>query len=141
MSAREVAARLIEEVNGGVHDLIIANFANLDMVGHTGVMEAAKEAVRVVDECVGGFVDALLKNGYTAIITADHGNAEEMWDEGGDEPMTAHSVNRVPVIVAGEALEGRSLRGDGILADVAPTLLELMGFTVPDEMTGRTLFK
>ena len=141
MSAREVRDKLIFEVKKGTHDLIIVNFANLDMVGHTGIMEAAKEAVRVVDECVGSVVEALLESGYSTIITADHGNAEEMWDESGGEPMTAHSINRVPVIVAGGGLGGRTLRADGILADVAPTLLELMGLAVPDEMTGHSLLK
>jgi 2,3-bisphosphoglycerate-independent phosphoglycerate mutase len=138
MSARKVAAAVIEEIEKKKFSLIVLNFANPDMVGHTGVMKAAVEAVGVVDECVGRVVRAAEDAGYTALITADHGNAEEMWDYKNNMPHTAHTTNRVPLIAVNEKLIGRSLK-PGILADIAPTILAIMGIEKPEEMTGASL--
>jgi 2,3-bisphosphoglycerate-independent phosphoglycerate mutase len=140
MSARKVASAVIERINQKKFSLIILNFANPDMVGHTGVMEAAVKAVGVIDECVGKVVEAAKGAGYTALITADHGNAEEMWDYKNDMPHTAHTTNRVPLIAVNDGLIGRSLK-PGILADIAPTILGIMGVDVPDEMTGSSLLE
>ena len=138
MSAREVTDRLVEEIEKGVHDFILVNFANADMVGHTGVFEAAVKAVETVDACVGRTADAVLSTGGTLFITADHGNADEMLDENG-KTMTAHSLNPVPVILVG-AGTSLSLR-EGKLADIAPTLLELMNLKQPREMSGASLIE
>ncbi|MFM7134573.1 MAG: 2,3-bisphosphoglycerate-independent phosphoglycerate mutase [Planctomycetota bacterium] len=119
--------------------VIIVNFANGDMVGHTGSLDAATKAVEVVDACVGAIVDAALARGGSAIVTADHGNAEEMWDARANCPHTAHTNYTVPCTVAGEAFRGRKLRADGRLGDLAPTLLEMIGLAQPAEMTGKSL--
>ena len=129
----------VKRINSGKYDLMILNFANPDMVGHTGVMEAAVEAVKVVDECVGKVTDAILKNGGQCIITADHGNCEQMYDEEIGGPMTAHTTNPVPCILVSEELKDRKLREGGALCDLSPTLLELMGLDQPQEMTGKSL--
>ncbi|MHB8766257.1 MAG: 2,3-bisphosphoglycerate-independent phosphoglycerate mutase, partial [Deferrisomatales bacterium] len=126
MSAYAVRDRLVDEIRRGAYDLIVVNFANLDMVGHTGVMDATLRAVETVDACVGDVVDALLAAGYAAVVTADHGNAESMWDPGTGQPHTAHTTNRVPCFLVDPARRGAVLRPGGILADVAPTLLELL---------------
>jgi 2,3-bisphosphoglycerate-independent phosphoglycerate mutase len=139
MSALAVRDRLLEEIRDHRPDLIVANFANLDMVGHTGVMAAAVRAVETVDRCVGAVVEALREQGYAALITADHGNAEEMFAPASGQAHTAHTLNRVPLLLVDDAAPGAGLRGDGILADVAPTLLDLMGLDVPAEMTGASL--
>ncbi len=140
MSARKVASAVIERIAEKKFSLIILNFANPDMVGHTGVMDAAVVAVGVVDECVGKVVEAAKRAGYTALITADHGNAEEMWDYKNNMPHTAHTTNRVPLIAVNDELVGRSLK-PGILADIAPTILDIMGIEVPAEMTGSSLLE
>jgi 2,3-bisphosphoglycerate-independent phosphoglycerate mutase len=119
--------------------VIIVNFANGDMVGHTGSLAAATKAVEVVDACVGAIVDAALARGGSAIVTADHGNAEEMWDARANCPHTAHTNYAVPCSVAGAAFKGRALRADGRLGDLAPTLLEMIGLSQPAEMTGKSL--
>ena len=119
--------------------VIIVNFANGDMVGHTGSLEAATKAVEVVDQCVGAIVDAALARGGSAIVTADHGNAEEMWDVRANCPHTAHTNYTVPCSVVGAEFHGRSLRGDGRLGDLAPTLLDMIGLAKPAEMTGKSL--
>ena len=119
--------------------VVIVNFANGDMVGHTGSLEAATKAIEVVDQCVGAIVDAALARGGSAIVTADHGNAEEMWDARANCPHTAHTNYAVPCSVAGAAFRGRSLRADGRLGDLAPTLLEMIGLSQPAEMTGKSL--
>ena len=119
--------------------VIIVNFANGDMVGHTGSLEAATKAVEVVDQCVGAILDAALARGGSAIVTADHGNAEEMWDVRGNCPHTAHTNYTVPCSVVGAEFRGRSLRGDGRLGDLAPTLLDMIGLAKPVEMTGKSL--
>ena len=134
MSAVEVADRCVERIESGAYDVIILNFANCDMVGHTGVFDAAVKAVETVDTCVGRVVDATLKMGGIAMITADHGNAEVMIQPDGS-PMTAHTTNPVPFILCGAGMELR----EGRLADIAPTILDVMGLAVPEEMDGQTL--
>ena len=138
MSAYEVTDRLLKELDTDKYDVVILNFANCDMVGHTGVFDAAVKAVKTVDECLGKVVDKVLSMGGCALITADHGNAEKMTNEDGS-PFTAHTTNPVPFIVACDRLIGKTLRSGGILADVAPTLLDVMDIPVPAEMTGKTL--
>ena len=134
MSAFEVCDKCVERIESGAYDVIILNFANCDMVGHTGVLEAAVKAVETVDTCVGKVVDATLKMGGIAMITADHGNAEDMKQEDGS-PMTAHTTNLVPFILCGAGSELRT----GRLADIAPTILDVLGLACPPEMGGRTL--
>jgi 2,3-bisphosphoglycerate-independent phosphoglycerate mutase len=139
MSAHEVQEAVISKIREKKFSLIILNFANPDMVGHTGVMEAAVTAIETVDDCVGSVVREAQEAGYTTLITADHGNTEEMWDYENDEPHTAHTTNPVPFIVVDDAYKGKTVR-DGILADVAPTILAIMGIDKPEEMTGTSLF-
>ena len=134
MSACEVCDKCVERVRSGAYDVVILNFANCDMVGHTGVLEAAVKAVETVDACVGRVVDAALEMGVIAMITADHGNAEQMVQPDGS-PMTAHTTNRVPFILCGAGTELR----EGRLADIAPTILDVMGLACPPEMDGKTL--
>ena len=138
MSAYEVTERAIAKLDSGEYDVMILNFANCDMVGHTGVFDAAITAVKTVEECVSKVVDKILAMGGQAIITADHGNADKMVAEDGS-PFTAHTTNKVPLIVVSDSLVGKTLRDGGILADIAPTLLDMMGVAVPEEMTGKTL--
>ena len=137
MSAYEVADRAVALIGEGKYDFMVLNFANPDMVGHTGVIPAAIRAVEVVDECVGKVADAILKNGGCFLLTADHGNAETMVDENGG-PMTAHTTNPVMLALVGEK-SGASLKEGGRLCDLAPTLLELMDVPQPPEMTGVSL--
>ncbi|WP_026677543.1 2,3-bisphosphoglycerate-independent phosphoglycerate mutase [Fictibacillus gelatini] len=137
MSAYEVTDALLKEIEADKHDAIILNFANPDMVGHSGMLEPTIKAVEAVDECLGKVVDAIIAKGGCAIITADHGNADEVVTLEG-KPMTAHTTNPVPVIVTKEGIE---LRDGGILADLAPTFLTLIGGKQPAEMTGKTLIK
>ncbi len=134
MSAFEVCDKCVERIDSGAYDVIILNFANCDMVGHTGVFDAAVKAVETVDTCVGRVVDATLRMGGIAMVTADHGNAEQMTQPDGS-PMTAHTTNLVPFILCGAGAELRS----GKLADIAPTILDVMGLQCPPEMTGETL--
>jgi 2,3-bisphosphoglycerate-independent phosphoglycerate mutase len=136
MSAPEVTERIIEQLNRQSVDFICLNYANGDMVGHTGVYEAIQQAVKTVDECVGKTVAAARANGYDVLIIADHGNADHAVNEDGT-PNTAHSLNPVPCIwVTGPNCD--RLR-DGVLADVAPTVLSIMGLPQPKEMTGKSL--
>jgi 2,3-bisphosphoglycerate-independent phosphoglycerate mutase len=135
MSAPIVTEKVLDEINQNKHDTIILNFANCDMVGHTGVIPAAVKAVETVDECVGKVVDAVLDKGGVCIITADHGNAEKMLDQDGN-PFTAHTTSIVPLIITDKDIE---IREGGILADVAPTLLDYLKIEQPAEMTGKTL--
>lgn len=137
MSAYEVTDKLVPAIKSGKYDMIILNFANCDMVGHTGIFEAAVKAVEAVDTCVGKVVDAILEMGGTALITADHGNADKMVDDDG-EPFTAHTTNPVPFCVVGYDCE---LREGGRLADIAPTMLQIMGLEQPEEMDGTSLIK
>ncbi len=140
MSAYEVAGKAIHEINMKKYDLMILNFANCDMVGHTGIMDAAVKAVHAVDDCVSGVVRAILQNGGRAFITADHGNADQMVDPETGGPFTAHTTNPVPFIAVGPEMVGKTLRSGGRLCDIAPTMLESMGIPVPKEMTGKSLF-
>jgi len=137
MSAYEVRDALLQEIADDKHDAIILNFANPDMVGHSGLLEPTIKAIEVVDECLGEVVDAILAKGGAAIITADHGNSDEVVTIEGN-PMTAHTTNPVPVIVT---KEGLALREDGILGDLAPTMLDLLGIQKSAEMTGNSLLK
>lgn len=137
MSAYEVTDALLNELEADKHDVIILNFANPDMVGHSGMLEPTVKAVETVDECLGKIVDLILAKDGVAIITADHGNADEVITLEG-KPMTAHTTNPVPVIVTKKGVE---LREDGILGDLSPTLLDLLNIELPKEMTGKSLIK
>ncbi len=137
MSAFEVTDALLDAISSDRFDAILLNFANPDMVGHSGMLEPTIRAIEVVDECMGRIVDAVLAKGGAAIITADHGNSDEVVTMQGN-PMTAHTTNPVPVIVTKNHI---NLRSDGILADLAPTMLHLLGIEKPPEMTGKTLLK
>ena len=139
MSCYTVTEKLTEAIRSGKYDLVVANFANPDMVGHTGVLPAAIKAIEVVDECMGKVVDAVESMHGNLFILADHGNADIMIDEKTGEPYTAHTTNPVPFILVSE--EKHQLREGGCLADVAPTLLELMGIPQPKEMTGKSLLE
>ena len=138
MSAYEVCDKLVEAIQSGTYDVIIINFANPDMVGHTGVEAAAIQAIEAVDKCVGRAVDAIRKVDGQMFICADHGNAEQLIDEETGEPFTAHTTNPVPFILV-NADPSYGLREGGCLADIAPTLIELMGMEQPKEMTGKSL--
>ena len=137
MSAYEVTEKLVPAIKSGKYDMIILNFANCDMVGHTGVFDAAVKAVEAVDDCVGKVVDAITEMGGVALITADHGNADKMVDTDGS-PFTAHTTNPVPFCVIGYDCQ---LREGGRLADIAPTMLQIMGLEQPAEMDGTSLIK
>ena len=138
MSAPEVSRRLNEAIGSGKYDVIVINFANPDMVGHTGVIPAAIKAVEAVDECVGSAVEAVKKADGVLFICADHGNAEKMIDYETGEPHTAHTTNPVPFILVNYD-ESYTLREGGCLADIAPTLIQVMGMEQPKEMTGQSL--
>ena len=138
MSAYEVTDKVIEQLSTGEYDAMILNFANCDMVGHTGVLAAAEKAVETVDVCVDRVLKKILEMGGGALLTADHGNADKMIAEDGS-PFTAHTTNPVPVVLVCDALKGAKLREGGVLADLAPTLLDMMGIPVPAEMTGKSL--
>ncbi len=138
MSACEVASKAIEELSTNKYDVMILNFANCDMVGHTGVFDAAVNAVSTVNCCVKRVIDKILEMGGNAIVTADHGNADKMLDEDG-AVFTAHTTNVVPFIVVGEQFKGKKLLDGGKLCDIAPTLLDMMGIDAPKEMTGKSL--
>ena len=140
MSAYEVTEAVLPAIEEDKYDVIILNFANCDMVGHTGIMDAAVKAVKAVDECVGKVVDAIVAKGGKAIITADHGNADQMIDPESNGPFTAHTTNPVPVIIVDPAQPKRELREGGRLCDLCPTMLKLMGVEQPAEMTGLPLF-
>jgi len=135
MSAPEVADKVVAEINTCKHDFICLNYANGDMVGHTGIYQAIIKAVETVDRCLQKTISAALANGYSVIVTADHGNADHVLNKDGS-PNTAHSLNPVPCIILGE---GKVEVKDGILADLAPTILKIMGLSKPSEMTGSSL--
>jgi 2,3-bisphosphoglycerate-independent phosphoglycerate mutase len=137
MSAPAVADAVVEGITGGAFDLIVVNFANTDMVGHTGMLDAAIKAVETVDWCLGRIAKAVDARNGALLITADHGNAEQMTDPDTGAPHTAHSINRVPLVIAGAPAE--SALDDGRLADIAPTVLALLGLEQPAEMSGRCL--
>ena len=138
MSAYEVCDKLTEAIRSGKYDVIIINFANPDMVGHTGVEAAAIKAVEAVDECVGKAVEAVKENGGALFICADHGNAEQLVDYETGEPFTAHTTNQVPFILVNYDA-AYTLREGGCLADIVPTLIQIMGKEQPAEMTGKSL--
>jgi 2,3-bisphosphoglycerate-independent phosphoglycerate mutase len=138
MSAPGIADELVADVSGNRHEVIICNFANADMVGHTGRLDATIAAVETLDTCLGRILPAVRAIGGRAIVTADHGNAEQMWDDALAAPHTAHTSNPVPVVLCSDAHVGRRLR-DGTLRDVAPTMLGLLGIPSAVEMTGATL--
>ena len=138
MSAPEVTDKFVEAIGAG-YDLIVTNYANPDMVGHTGDLQAAMKACEAVDQGLGRVLDALEKAGGAIIVTADHGNCETMVDPETGGPHTAHTVNPVPVVLFGGP-DGAKLV-NGRLADLAPTLLELMGLPQPEEMTGQSLIR
>ena len=135
MHAREVTRRVVDAIGENSHDAIVCNFANADMVAHTGVFDATVTAIETLDECLGAIASALGKNGGQCLVTSDHGNAERMQD--GDQAHTAHTSAPVPLLYIGPRM--LRFRGGGTLCDVAPTLLALMGLAQPDEMTGRSL--
>ena len=139
MSAYEVAAEAKARIESGKYDVMILNFANPDMVGHTGVMDAAVKAVHAVDACLKTVVDAILKTGGRCIVTADHGNCELMWDEAQNAPFTAHTTLPVPCILVDDTRKDVTLREGGRLCDLAPTLLTLLSLPIPSEMTGKSL--
>jgi 2,3-bisphosphoglycerate-independent phosphoglycerate mutase len=141
MSAREVTRVMLERIASGVDDLIILNYANPDMVGHTGSLPAAVTACQVVDECVGRVLEAIDRAGGCAIVTADHGNLEQMIDPQTGGPHTAHTTYPVPLYVYGAAFKGVRLHEGGRLADVLPTALAMLGLETPEEMTGRSLIE
>ena len=138
MSAHEMTDKLVAAIEGGRFDLIVVNYANTDMVGHTGDLDAAITAVETVDACLARLIAAVEAAGGALVITADHGNAEMMRDAASAQAHTAHTSNPVPFVVVGPAA-GEVATRDGRLADVAPTLLALMGMAQPAEMTGASL--
>ncbi len=138
MSAPEVTDKLVEAIENQKYDLIVCNFANGDMVGHTGVFSAAVKAVEVLDECLKRVTDALLKVGGECLITADHGNCEQMLDPNGG-PMTQHTTGPVPLLHVSPQGKKVRLKENGALCDLAPTLLNMMGESHPSEMTGNIL--
>jgi len=141
MSAPEVTRKLVQQIRQDNFDFVVLNLANPDMVGHTGILAAAVKAVRAVDAALFAIVSAILDCGGNALLTADHGNCEVMWDEISNCPHTAHTANPVPVILIGGKLRNARIREGGILADVSPTLLDMMDLGQPAEMTARTLIE
>jgi 2,3-bisphosphoglycerate-independent phosphoglycerate mutase len=137
MSASLVANDVIARIKEGKNDLIVVNFANADMVGHTGNLEAAKKAIETLDACLGDVIDATLAAGGVALMTADHGNAEHEINETTGEPFTSHTTSPVPVLLCGT--DTKNLKADGGLADIAPTVLDIMGVPAPKDMTGKSL--
>lgn len=137
MSAFEVADECVKRIESGKYDVIILNFANCDMVGHTGVFDAAVKAVEAVDTCAGKVISSVIAAGGAVLLTADHGNADQMYDPDPEHPFTAHTTNPVPFLVAG--LDHVALRQNGVLADIAPTMLEILNLPKPPEMTGTSI--
>jgi len=140
MRAPEIAAALVADVECAAHKVVICNFANADMVGHTGNFDATVQAVQVLDKCLGQIATAVFSAAGTLLVTSDHGNCEQMWDDARGLPHTAHTSNPVPFILA-PSDRSRELRDGGALCDVAPTILELLGVSQPSDMTGRSLLK
>jgi 2,3-bisphosphoglycerate-independent phosphoglycerate mutase len=137
MSAFEVTDRLVEAIRDGRFDAIICNYANGDMVGHTGNFDASVKAVEAIDKCLGRIVEAIEATGGQLLITADHGNVEQMMDASTGQPLTSHTNGPVPLVYVGDASLG--FRSEGSLSDLAPTLLTLMGLPIPEQMTGQPL--
>jgi len=141
MSAEQVCDEVLKRLDSGKYDVVICNFANPDMVGHTGVLDAAVTACKTVDACVGKVVNKVKELGGSCVVMADHGNFERMWDLKNDMPHTAHTVGDVPLIVIDEEFKDRKMAQGGKLADVVPTMLEVMGLEKPKEMTGKSLLR
>ena len=141
MSAYEVTDKAVELIESRKYGVMIMNYANCDMVGHSGILEAAQKAVGAVDECVSRVVSAILDVGGSVILTADHGNADEMIDPDTGGAFTAHTTNPVPCILVSKKYKDAHLREGGILADIAPTMLQILGLEKPAEMTGSTLIE
>jgi 2,3-bisphosphoglycerate-independent phosphoglycerate mutase len=144
MSAPEVTQNAVKKIQSGQYDLIVLNYANCDMVGHTGDFEAARKAVEAVDQGLGQLLEAVKKQGGVAIVTADHGNAEQMWDPDTDGPFTAHTTNPVPCVLYDPTHSlgnGVKLHDKGALCDLAPTILDILKIEQPREMTGKSLIK
>ena len=139
MRANEITDSAVEAIDSGRYDAIVMNYANADMVGHTGKYDATVSAVETLDACLHRLADATLKTGGLLAVTADHGNAEEEIDDDGN-PITAHTTNRVPFVLIANGLHGK-MAARGKLGDVAPTLLHLMNLEIPPEMTGTNLFR
>lgn len=137
MSAYEVTEKCVERIESGAYDVIILNFANCDMVGHTGVFDAAVKAVEAVDSCVGKVVEKVLSMDGTVLLTADHGNADRMYEEDGS-PFTAHTTNPVPFLVISKQYADCKLH-EGRLADIAPTMLKILGLPKPESMSGESI--
>ena len=140
MSAPEVCENVLKAIENPEYGFILVNFANPDMVGHTGVLEAAEKACHVVDECVGKIADACIKNNIVMLLTADHGNSEVMVNPDTGKPQTAHTTNKVPFVLI-NAPKSLQLKDDGALCNIAPTVLELMGIPKPAEMDCDSLIK
>ena len=139
MSAYGVTDVVLEKLDSGKYDVVIINYANPDMVGHTGILDAAVKACTVVDECVGKVLEKVKSLGGAALVLADHGNSEKMADGDPDNPFTSHTTGDVPIVVFDEDFKNAKLRQSGNLADVAPTFLDMMGLEIPEEMTGKSL--
>jgi 2,3-bisphosphoglycerate-independent phosphoglycerate mutase len=139
MSAPGITEALVRDIESRAHDVVICNFANADMVGHTGRLDAAVAAVETIDTCLGRILNAVRAAGGIALVTADHGNAEQMWDDELKSPHTAHTSNPVPIILVDDKAIGTPLREGGWLRDVAPTMLGFLEVELPREMTGRDL--
>ncbi|PKM77007.1 MAG: 2,3-bisphosphoglycerate-independent phosphoglycerate mutase [Firmicutes bacterium HGW-Firmicutes-15] len=139
MSAREITERTLTEMDRDFYDVIIINYANADMIGHTGILPATIEAIKVVDECLARIVERVIKKEGLVMITADHGNAEKMICPETGSPFTAHTLSKVPFVLISESHKGQLLSKDGSLRDIAPTLLSIMGIEIPKEMTGVSL--
>jgi len=140
MSAYQVTEQVTQKIREDKYDFIVLNFANPDMVGHTGQLPACIKAIEAVDDCLGQVINTVLAQGGCLLVTADHGNAEQMINEKTQEPVTAHTANLVPCILIGDGFDQMEL-SDGSLQDIAPTLLELLGLDKPAEMTGESLIR
>ena len=141
MSAYGIRDAAVEAIKSGKYGLVVVNFANPDMVGHTGVIKACIKACEIVDGCVQDLLDAVDTVSGHAVITADHGNSDQLWNPENDGPHTAHTLNPVEIVVYGGACKGRAIAEGGALGDIAPTILELMGLEQPEAMTGNCLLK
>ena len=141
MSAQGVADEVVRRIDSGIYDFVVVNFANTDMIGHTGVLAAAIKAVEFVDARVGEVLAAVQRQNGAAIVLADHGNCEQMIDPETGTPHTSHTTYDVELIVVDERFKGHALRTGGRLADVAPTALQMMGLPKPAEMTGESLIQ
>ena len=141
MSAYGIRDASLDAIRSGKYGLVVINFANPDMVGHTGVVEACIEACEVVDACVGDLLAAIDEVGGAAVITADHGNSDQLWNHATNGPHTAHTLNPVEVIVYSAVYKNAGLAGAGALGDIAPTILQLMGLEQPAAMTGKSLIQ